>query len=91
MSSGQLNLATTNLMIATFFSSCSKILSNIFAPSANPYQLAPNWFITLRFFRADHRNIPLVPVSDIILNEDEILINPVLCDAGSIAWQSSSS
>ena len=36
---GQLNLAITGLNVATSFSSCSQLLSNIFAPSANPYQL----------------------------------------------------
>ena len=77
--------------VATSFSSCSQILSNIFAPSANPYQLAPKLVITLRFFWTDHGNIPLVPVKDIFLNEDEVLKNPVLCGEDSTSWRSSSS
>ena len=42
----KLNLAITGLILLTFmtihlFSAGSQILSNIFATSANPYQLAP--------------------------------------------------
>merc|ERR1712136_386970 len=83
--SGQLNLAITGLMLLTFMTihlfqfRFADTEQYLLRPPPTLINWHPSWLITLTFFWTDNKQVPLVPVRDIFLNEYKVLKNPVWC------------